>query len=278
MPPVVISIADQARTTHATASMLWLAASLGLTAIAGGCTKHATTREIDLETPKVATTLPGAPSGPALDIENFRGTVEIRVRAHEDDVDITAHVRAAADMPDEQVKALAQDVAVEATVEDRGGLPVVVVRTRSARAGEAQDHFVELHIDMPACSGVRVRNAGGLVKIIGAAGAVQVENDDGPIEVRTRHVLTAPIALTTSSGGVYCLVPRGSTGAIDLRTDDGNASFEGPDQPLTRVTGGGGTLKAVLNGGENPVMLRTGSGTVKFGVIADPEGRTRTWH
>ena len=239
-----------------------------------GCATTVAEREIEIPAPASAA---DGPEGPALDIENFRGTVEVRVNAQEDDIDVEAEVIADADLDEAQRGEVAGAVSIDAVMEDRGGLPVLVVRSTSAR--QAADHRVKLVIEMPACSGVRVRNAGGLVLLVGTAGAMQVDNTDGPIEVRTRHALTDPVALTTTAGGVHCTVPPGSRGEVTMESADGKVAFDGlSGATLSKSSGTAGKFVGTVNGGTNPVLLRTGSGFVRFRVVGNPESYVRSWH
>lgn len=254
-----------------------LAAALGILAavgLASGCAKEAGERVFTLDAPVVME--PGGPTGPAVDVENFRGRVTLRADPRADAITVVATTEADSDIDDEELPAVADAVAVTADTEERGGLPVIVVRSTSART--ETDHRVDLEIRMPECSGARVRNAGGVVKIVGVAGAVQVDNADGPIEVRTRHVLSSPIALTTTAGEVRCLVPPGSRGDITLESDDGRVAFDGPGVTgIRKMKGSPGRFAAVIDGADNPVLLRTGSGFVLLRVVENPESYTVTW-
>ncbi len=254
-----------------------LALALGVLAavgLASGCAKEASEQTFTLDAPVVME--PGGPKGPAVDVENFRGRVTLRVDAEADAVTVVATTEADGGIEDEELPAVADAVVVTAEAEERGGLPVIVVRSTSARA-EA-DHRVDIEIRMPECSGVRIRNSGGVVKVVGVAGAVQVDNTDGPIEVRTQHVLGAPLALTTTAGEVRCLVPPGSKGDITLESDDGKVAFDGPGVTgIRKMKGTPGRFAAVIDGADNPVLLRTGSGFVLFRVVENPETYTVTW-
>lgn len=262
---------------HRLRSLAPLVAAFGFLAalgLASGCAKEASERTFTLDAPMVME--PGGPKGPAVDVENFRGRVTLRVDAEADTVTVVATTEADRGIDDEELPAVADAVVVTAEAEEHGGLPVIVVRSTSARA-EA-DHSVDIDIRMPECSGARVRNAGGVVKIVGVAGAVQVDNTDGPIEVRTRHVLSSPVALTTTAGEVRCLVPPGSKGDITLESDDGRVAFDGPGVTgIRKMKGTPGRFAAVIDGADNPVLLRTGSGFVLFRVVENPESYTVTW-
>ena len=230
------------------------------------CAKNVASNSLVVSSPESA-----AAGGAAVDVSNFRGTVAVRVKPWLKDIGVSYDVVADGEVKDGD--AVRGAVTVHAEMDTAGELPVLVVRTGTAREGD--DHRVRLRIDMPACSGVRVINHGGEVTVHGTSGAVQIENDGGAVEVKTSHPLAAPVALTTSGGSIYLRAARNSSAAVDARAEGGDVVWEAADSStkLTAFRAAPGKLTVGVNEAAHSVLLRTSGGDIHVSFLADPVGR-----
>ncbi len=232
------------------------------------CAKHLDSNSLVVSAPADA-----PEGGPAVDVSNFRGSVDIRVKPWVKDIGVSYDVLGDAGVKDADGEAARAAVTVHAEMDRTGELPVLVVRTGSAR--EVGDHSVRLRIEMPACSGVRVINHGGEVRVWNTSGAVQVENDGGAVEVKTAHAISAPYALSTTGASIYLRAARDSSASVDALSEGGRVVWDAADSS-TRVTAfraAAGKLTVGVNEGAHAVLLRTSGGDIHVSFLEDPVGR-----
>lgn len=219
----------------------------------------------------------------AIDVENFAGTVEVRAggpasqgRSRPDRASIIVDAEVDASVDDQATRQEILDgMAVNADLIEDGARAVLRVRSTSSHAG-ANDHRSHLTIIVPRADGVRIRNAGGSVVVVGTGGATEIENRFGAIEIRTDKEMTQPVTLTNVDGNIYYQVPATSSGAFDLETLDGVVRYRDRVGSSDHVYSTGRTLhQARLNGGQSPVIARTNKGDVMVWVDKDPVALTR---
>jgi len=204
----------------------------------------------------------------AVDIENFRGSVEIRA----DDRVETISVGSSIEGPEDAHEL----VRIDAHIDEQG--PRAVLRVRTATDFEDPDaQAVNLRITAPRVDGVRVINAGGEVAVVRATGAVEITNTGGAVEFRTDKPVIDPVTITTVDGNIYYQVPPESTGAFDLVTLDGVVSFKSRDSETGGSEGGRQTVVTTLNRGTNPIIARTNDGNIFVRVEEDAVNITRAF-
>lgn len=216
--------------------------------------------------------------GPAIDVENFRGDVEVRIDPNARELRVLRMLHVHDDSTVGDRRTVLEQSPCDVTFDERDGAPVLIVRSHSALPDQ-DERRATLRIVAPSSGGVRVINGGGEVILVGVSGAIHVENERGPIEVRTEHALIDPVALNTGKGNIYLQAPFASTGAIDVDAGSGRAVFEAPHHAakITQHRATRGRFTAVYNGGANPVLLRTGDGNASVMFIENPRGRVRTF-
>lgn len=240
---------------HAHGSTIARALAIALVALGAallaGC---ATSREpLVLDVPPTTGAL-------AVDVENFRGTVEIRVDRRTEGVSVKSSISG----PEETMDA----VHITADLEESDSRAVLRVRSTTDHS-DPQAHSARLLITAPRVDGVRVVNRDGEVIIVRAAGAVEVANTGGAVEFRTDRPVIDPVTITTVDGNIYYQVPPGSTGMFDLKTLDGRVSFKNRDGTTDGSWGGGPGLTTRLNEGMNPIVARTNAGNIIVRVDED---------
>jgi hypothetical protein len=90
--------------------------------------------------------------------------------------------------------------------------------------------------------------------------------------------MTYPVTLTTTNGLVHYQITPESTARFEIESADGAAEIVANGGALTGVAPGQHRWTGVLNGGTNPVVLRTGDGTARVLVTKDAgEYRPSRW-
>ena len=149
--------------------------------------------------------------------------------------------------------------------------PVLQVRASTLHA-EPYYQAVDVEIRTPDVEGVRIHTSEGNVIVRGGAGRVDIQTRDGDVRVMTERPMTDSVRIINDYGNVDYRVRGESTGAFDVQAFHGTVQqrvdygqfrvYQGTDQS---------TLRATLNNGTNPVVLRAANGDVRFAVVKNPE-------
>ncbi len=131
----------------------------------------------------------------------------------------------------------------------------------------------DLHIEAPSVDGLTVRAGQGRVHARGIEGPVNIAAGAGNVRVMTNLPMLEPVTIVTEDGDIDYRVRGESRGAFDCATSEGRVDH--------RVRSGRFVISgerrddrmvATLNGGTNPVVLRTGEGDIRVAVVDNPEG------
>jgi hypothetical protein len=235
---------------------------LAALALLGGCTSRTV----------MDAAIPLDVAGPVgIDIETIGGDVMIRA-----DPGITApQVRIARQSThghlrkQEALTALEQ---IEYSVEVVSGEIGPVVRVRSSTT-HAEPHFVatKVIVDVPDVVGLWVRMPRGRVEAFNVRGPIDISTSDGDVLVATPQALTDPIRIANQNGDITVRLRGESSGELDFESE-GGLVYQRIRQGRTIVHAGSDndTLLASFNDGDNPVILRTVDGTIRFIVVPDP--------
>lgn len=193
---------------------------------------------------------------PALDVQNFRGVVHVRVESGATQASVTARAINSNQFPG------TPDWVAADFVQDQGRPVLRVLAVPSSGSSSP----VYLSITLPGCAGVRVRNAGGEVVLTGVGGAIQVENGgpDAPgglIRVTTKQNLVDHLALETTSGDISLAMGAHSSGTLTAQAPAG-VTFTSALAGASNVQHQGWRWSGVLNQGSRPMSIKTGAGKV----------------
>jgi hypothetical protein len=207
----------------------------------------------------------------AVDIENYRGSVEVEVVPGLTQPTLRAWVL------DEsaQFMRLTDDATVKswyaAEVAVVQGRPVLRIMT--TRDAKTKPSSVKLLVQTPTAEGIRVRNSGGDVTLRGVGGEITVENgykggEGGDVRVTTTRRISEAMTLRTTMGEISILVPTNSQGRLEINTPKGeprvNVRGDGLDMVKKTFTAFGATL----NGGTKVWNFLTADGDVRVDVGA----------
>ncbi len=201
-----------------------------------------------------------APGPLALDISNRMGSVTVLADSTLDHPVITA-----TSIGEDGRMQPAQWAAAELV----RGEPFPVLRVLVANDGVAKATDVTVHV--PAIAGLRVRNAGGNVRIEGAAGAVDVQNGSGvvrggDVSIWFGKPLEAPFMARTSTGSLVVTIRPGSKGSVHATAGGDVVTVRAPGETITDASGTSSDWTGVLNGGAHDVRLIAERGPVMLRV------------
>jgi DUF4097 and DUF4098 domain-containing protein YvlB len=236
-----------------------LATTLALVWLLGGCAPKIVDEPVIFELTR-----------PAIDFDVFAGDVTIDVDDRYPATTVhlvrrTAHGMFRGDDARASLKHI--DGRVELVGVD--GASIIQVRATTV---DPEPHFqqVSVRITTPSPSSLRIRTTRGDIQLREARGIIDVATTEADINLRTTRPLTGPVTMTTSKGKITLRISADSRGALDLASVHGIARLRIPDALTTnlRSTGPGG-IRATLNGGENPIILRTTRETIRLEAVTD---------
>lgn len=213
----------------------------------------------------------------AVDIENYRGSVEVRVDPRLSEAQVEGYVYGAAFTGDEEADAeVARSVTLDSFIEETApGIGTLRVRTTTPDTNPL--HAVALRVYVPRCDGVRVVNRGGLVEIVGTDGPVEIDNHSGDVEFRTNQPMVHDASVLVVDGTVYFQVPPGSTGFVDLETLEGKSIVKNRDGDALSTYTTQEIIQTRIGVGDNAITMRTNYGDLRLWVMEDPESLTRVF-
>lgn len=220
----------------------------------------------------------------AVDVKNFRGSVELRAIPNRNDIRVRGDIHVTEETAYEARTPIEQGVSISAAVEDSEGGAVLRVRSESQYADQ-HNHWVRLIIEAPYVDGVRIDNRGPMegmffdsdVEVVGTRGAAEITNRKGAIEFRSNTPITDPVTLTTVDGNIYYQVAPGSTGKLDLETLDGEVIVKDFTAATDETYSSQTLFQSTLGDGHNPVTARTNVGDIYMWVRDNPVALTRVW-
>lgn len=211
-------------------------------------------------------------TGPVqVDVESFNGNVTIvaDVEATVATVEFTLDARHGFMREDEAEASLTQiHTSAEMTNTETG--PVIHVRT-STEHDQPYQQRAHVKITAPEISDAFIRTSHGDVTIEQAMGSIDIQSSGGDVLVMTDHPITSHVMIVNKDGDIDYRVPAESTAMFDAKTVRGRV--------LQRVRmgkliigkeSGMDALVGNLNGGQNPVALRTVDGNIRIAVVSEP--------
>lgn len=209
----------------------------------------------------------------AVDIDNFAGDVVIRAdrNVKETVVEVRRVSTHGLGRWWESREAL-DDAQWTATLEPRaGGGETLVIRTDTPNV-EEHFHHVEILVVTPALDTARVRTTNGDVTIIENQGAVDIETTHGNVRMMTPWPMINPMTIITSEGSIDYRVRGESKGTFDCESHGGQVRqrCEYGHWLALDTDNDHDRFYAVLNGGTNPVVLRTSDENIRVAVVPNP--------
>lgn len=215
----------------------------------------------------------------ALDIQNEVGDVRVEVDPSLDRPKVDAQFRALQPLTKPTQARLIRETEVRTEYEDQGEDRVVMRIFAAGGEGALATH---LRIRVPRNDGVTVSTSGGRVLLLGVGGPIHARNGGegrpgGDIHVRTDEPIRQEVDIWTSEGSVLLQVGESSAGELELTAADGHVRVDGRVGALRaqRITGND-RMRAVLNGGSNPIRLHSEQGQVRVRIHENPR-HYRPW-
>lgn len=212
------------------------------------------------------------PGPVAVHVETFGG--DVRLIADPTATQARVTVERWADFGEDRedaAKTSLDDIQYTAGVETGAEGPVLAVRATTSHPEPGRQR-ANISITLPAAEGVRIVTGDGEVTVIDAQGAVDLQATE-EVAYMTNWPLVHPVAITTQDGGIDLRVRGESRADIRAETMDGDVTIRNRYGELRMLHHDGRRLHAVLNGGDNQVVLRAVEGDVNVSVVDDPTER-----
>jgi len=158
---------------------------------------------------------------------------------------------------------------------DLGQEIVVELAETEGRIGRSQ---IQITITSSDIHGVRVKTTRGDVDVRGVSGSMDIRTSDGDVRVATRLPMTDRVSIENHRGDIMYRVRPESSGLIDATALGGESVLYVPfggSIILPNTTRE--HLMATINGGENPIVLRTIDGDIRIAVTENPM-RGQPWY
>ncbi len=107
---------------------------------------------------------------------------------------------------------------------------------------------------------VEASTSGGDVRLMSVDGKINARTSGGSVECSLVG-LNRGISVSTSGGSIQLTLPRTTTGDVDAKTSGGNITTE---LPVATTEIQEGHLKGALNGGGQPIEIRTSGGGISL--------------
>lgn len=107
---------------------------------------------------------------------------------------------------------------------------------------------------------VDANTSGGDVRLLNIDGGIKGHTSGGNVRVSLAGA-NRGISATTSGGNVEVILPRGTSGNVSATTSGGSVRT---DIPVTTTVIKEGRLEGTLNGGGQPIEVRTSGGDIRF--------------
>jgi hypothetical protein len=158
--------------------------------------------------------------------------------------------------------------------ETNGEVGTVVVRPTDLTV-EGFRPPIDIIVYVPRADGVRVRNAGGKITVIGATGVIDAESgsaehEGGDVEIRTDGPIHEPIIASSTHGDVNLVVGKDSSGTVELIAPRGRTTFDGRYGVVEHSRPKRGHWTGVWNDGINPITLRSDDGNAVVMIVEHP--------
>ena len=211
----------------------------------------------------------------SIDLDSFAGSVLVKANNNLSETLVTVERATRHGFPRYGEAGRSLDL-IDYTVSlDRGtsGEEIVVVRANSSGT-ETVLGRANVRIETPELGAVRIRTSRGDVQVLENRGSIDIVTSHGNVSVATPWSMRDSVSIMNREVDVEYRVRGESTGLFDLETVGGVVSTRcrygrwmgaDPENRADRVI-------AVLNGGDNPIVIRTSDGDIDVAIVSDPVG------
>ena len=160
---------------------------------------------------------------------------------------------------------------------DRGGQTLTIdVRSKNPEAWFAGS---DIEVDTARLGTVTIHTKRGKIIVDDNRGPTDLSTIHGEIRVRTPWPMTQPCAMVTAQASISWCTRGESTGEFDCETVGGNiiSYCRYGRWIMTDKDNDTNSLHATLNGGTNPIIMRTVDGDIRITIVEDPHN-TGSFH
>jgi hypothetical protein len=212
-----------------------------------------------------------AVAGPvAVDVDSFGGDVIVIADAKlsQATVTVTREATHGSARKKEAKRSLAE-IGYSAVVVPGAAGPELEIRTWT---GHAEPHHQRAHLEIgvPAVNGLNLRARRGFVEAIDLEGEVHIECSEGDVRIMTNRPMQRAVTVLNRQGDIDYRVRGESTGSFDCEVADGEVFYRARQGRFIVDKATNRTLRATLNDGSNPILLRTSGGDIRVAVVHNP--------
>jgi hypothetical protein len=215
-------------------------------------------------------------NGPiSIEVHTIGGNVTITADSSNSGTVVTVQRR---NMQEVEFEDLMQLISIETDVVNTGIGQEVIVRT-SAIHNDLNLMRADVSIVTNSVEDVLVQTRNGDVVLLGISGSLDIQTSDGDVLVATDKPMIKSVSIENHRGNIVFRVSELSTGNIDISAIGGKARLDaitGKTNVLSNTTKG--YVMAVLNNGKNGVNLRTVDGNASFEVVKNPMKNRSSWN
>jgi hypothetical protein len=218
---------------------------------------------------------PANTTASAVDVKSFGGTVKIVCNPNATAIGIESSVRVAAWVSPKEKDAVVNGTDVIAEIKERDGRSILVVEGLTSYPDDTASELL-LTITLPSVQGTRVQLVRGTTELINVEGAIQVNQVQGDIILRSNYPLRDPVLLMTGRGDINAALVPESVGELDLSSATGRVKFRAFDGVMRDMTASRQSFHGLLNDASNTIKMQAdGDVTVvvrdNAGAVVNPQ-------
>jgi hypothetical protein len=191
----------------------------------------------------------------AVDVTSYGGSVTIVANPDATAIGIESSVRVAPWVSPKEKDKVVDAADVIAEVRERDGRSILVVDAVTAYPDDTASEIL-LTVTLPSVQGTRVRLVRGTTELVNVEGAIQVNQVEGDITLRSNHPLTDPILLLTGRGEINAAIVPDSAGALDLDSATGRVTYRAREGTTRDMSASHDAFTGVLNAPANTIKMQ----------------------
>ncbi len=200
-------------------------------------------------------TYPAHVTASAVDVKSYGGSVTIISNPNATAIGIESRVRVAPWVSAKEKDAVVEAADVIAEVRERDGRSILLVEALTDYPDDTASEIL-LRITLPSVQGTRVRLVRGDTELVNVEGAVQVNQVEGDITLRSNHALRDPVLLMTGRGKINAAIVPQSMGRIELDSATGEVTYRAFEGVTRNMTASHDSFLGTLNDKANTIKMQ----------------------
>jgi hypothetical protein len=199
--------------------------------------------------------VPANSTASAVDVKSFGGTVRIVSNPSATAIGIESSVRVAPWVSPKEKDAVVDATDVIAEVKERDGRSILVVEGVTSYPDDTASELL-LTITLPSVQGTRVQLVRGSTELVNVEGAIQVNQVQGDIVLRSNHPLRDPVLLMTGRGDINAVLVPESIGELQLDSATGRVTYRAFAGVTRKMNASQRSFRGELNSAGNLIKMQ----------------------